>query len=252
MPLRASAVALVSIALTLAACGGGGKGSSTPAATPATASASTPAASATGNASSTAATTPGTGDTATATTPGAGGSGAADPAAQAAAESIFHGAVSADCAQATPDTSATSCLESLSLSDTVTAGISAWRVSAQGGSSYTGVLGRMDDGSWKLWFSSQDVIWLIGLPGTMRVCADGQGLNLRKTASSTADRVASIADNTLVEGDKFVLTEPGTPTQQGYGWYHLTTNPDGWAYSKYLVDSTQPNCDARNRLEAGH
>ncbi len=245
MPLRASVLALASVALTLAACGGGAKGSSTPTA-PATASASTPAASATGGASSTAsAGTPAAGETAAATP---GGGGATDPAALAAAESVFHGTVGADCAQAADPS--TTCLQSLSDAATVAAGISAWKVSAQGGSSYTGVLGRAADGSWKLWFSSQDVIWQLRLPGRMRVCADGQGLNLRKAAAPTADRLASIADNEIVDGDKFVLTEPGTPTQHGYGWYHLTTNPDGWAYSKYLVDAAQPNCDARNRLES--
>ncbi|TAK57787.1 MAG: hypothetical protein EPO22_11740 [Dehalococcoidia bacterium] len=247
MPLRVSIFALASFALTLAACSGGGGGGATPAATSATSAASTPAASATGGAVSTAsAGTPGAGETAAAT-PG-GGSGATDPAALAAAESIFHGVAGADCAQAADPS--TTCLQSLSTAETIAAGISAWKVSAQGGSSYTGVLGRAADGSWKLWFSSQDVIWQLQLPGTMRVCADGQGLNLRKTAATTGERLASIADNEIVEGDKFVLTEPGTPTQHGYGWYHLPTTPDGWAYSKFLVDSTQPNCDARNRLEA--
>lgn len=237
-------VAVAAIGITLVACGGG-TSSPTPTAT-ATAGASTAVASpaSSGSATAVASTGPASG------TPGA--TGAVDAAAKAAAEAIFHGTVSADCSQATPDASAPTCLESLSMSNTVAAGISAWRVTAQGGgSSYTGVLGRMADGSWKLWFSSQDVIWLIALPGTMRVCADGQGLNLRKTDSATAERVASIADNTLVAGDKFVLTEPGTPTQEGFGWYHLTTHPDGWAYSKYLADSTQPNCNARNKLVNG-
>ena len=244
MPLRASLMVIASVALTLAACGGG-KSSTTPAAAPAKTGASTP------RSSTAPAAAPSAGGTAAAATPGAGG-GATDPAAQAAAESIFHGSASADCGQATPDQSATSCLQSLSDGVTIAGGISAWKVSAQGGSSYTGALGRAADGSWKLWFSSQEVIWQLQLPGRMRVCADGQGLNLRKTAATTAERVASIADNTIVDGDKFELTEPGTPTQHGYGWYHLTTNPDGWAYSKYLVDAAQPNCDARNRLEAGH
>ena len=246
-PLRASIIILASVSLTLAACGGG-SGSSTPATTPATTGASTAASSPGAGTASAAASPAATGSTTA--TPG-GGRASTDAAAQAAAESVFHGVAGADCSQATPDTSATSCLQSLSTAETVAGGISAWKVSAQGGSSYTGVLGRAADASWKLWFSSQDVIVQIALPGTMRVCADGQGLNLRKSAASTAERIASIADNEIVDGDKFVLTEPGTPTQRGYGWYHLTTNPDGWAYSKYLVDSTQPNCDARNRLEAG-
>ena len=248
MPLRIPtvfAVFVAAIGITLVACSGGKSG--TPPTAPA--GASTAVASPASSGSATAVASPGATEPAGGT-PGA--TGPVDAAATAAAETVFHGAVSADCSQATPDASAPTCLESLSMSETIAAGISAWRVTAQGGgSSYTGVLGRMADGSWKLWFSSQDVIWLIALPGTMRVCADGQGLNLRNADSATAPRVASIADNTLVAGDKFVLTEPGTPTQQGYGWYHLTTNPDGWAYSKYLVDSTQPNCNARNKLVNG-
>jgi hypothetical protein len=247
MPLRASILVLSLTALTLVACGGGSGGNKTPAVTPGMTA--TAAGSPAAGTSATAAATPGTSETAA--TPGGSGAGATDPGAQAAAESVFHGAAGADCSQATPDASATSCLQSLSTAETIAAGISAWKVSAQGGSSYTGVLGRTADGSWKLWFSAQDVIVQIALPGTMRVCADGQGLNLRKTAATTADRIASIADNEIVDGDKFVLTEPGTPTQHGYGWYRLTTNPEGWAYSKFLVDSTQANCDARNRLEAG-
>jgi hypothetical protein len=244
MPLRLSVILVASLGLALAACGGGG---STPTPAPGTPGASTPAATPASELSATAATTPGSDETA-AVTPG-GGTGALDAAAQAAAESSFHGVVGAGCDQAA-DPSAT-CLESLSDAATIAAGISAWKVSAQGGSSYTGVLGREADGSWTLWFSSQDVISQLALPGAMRVCADGQGLNLRESAATTANRIASIADNEIVEGDKFVLTEPGTPTQPGNGWYHLQTTPDGWAYSQYLIDASQTGCAARARTPAG-
>jgi len=241
---RTSIILLASLGLALAACGGG---SSTPTPTPGTPSASPPAGSPVGEPSATAAATPGADQTAAAT-PG-GGTGVLDAAAQAAAESIFHGVVGTGCDQAADPS--TTCLESASDASTIGGGIAAWKVSAQGGSSYTGVLGQAADGSWKLWFSSQDVIAQLQLPGRMRVCADGQGLNLRKAAATTADRIASIADDTLVDGDKFVLTEPGTPTQPGNGWYHLTTNPDGWAYSQYLIDASLPSCAARAPTPAG-
>jgi hypothetical protein len=228
---------VAAMALALAACSSSGsKGAATP--PPAGTVGASPTANAPAAAS--AAASPAVTGTAVEAvgTPSADAAGALE-----AAQSIFHGVPDPQCQQATPDASATSCLKSMSVPDTITAGISAWAVSdAQGHASYTGVLGRTADGQWKLWFSSQSSSALIVLQGKVRVCADGQGLNLRKTAASTADRIASIADNEVLVADKFVLTEPGTPTAPGAGWYHLTTVPDGWAYSKFLVDASTPDC----------
>jgi hypothetical protein len=50
-----------------------------------------------------------------------------------------------------------------------------------------------------------------------------------------------------------VLTEPGTyeatATTKGYGWYHTKTNPEGWAYSKYLSTGLLPDCALHDALE---
>ena len=234
---RVCSVAVVAaMALALAACDGGGNGTATPSPAGTAGPSPTVGASASPPASPAVTGTAGAG--------AAPGTPSADAAAAlAAAQAIFHGVPEPECQQATPDASGTPCLKSISLAGTVTAGISAWTVSDPlGHASYTGVLGRTADGEWKLWFSSQSSTALIVLQGQVRVCADGQGLNLRKTAAPTADRIASIADNEVLVADRFVLTEPGTPTVAGAGWYHLTTVPDGWAYSTFLVDAAQPDC----------
>ncbi len=221
------------LALLLGACGGGGGDRTATAVPDATADASPAATVAAGN------TTPGNDRIAD------------EDKVQQAAEAIFHGRFDPQC-KSTPISSGESCLDPRNTLDTLLAGVSVWSVSDAGGSTgYTGVLGRTADGEWKLWFSGQQFYQLIELPGQARVCADGQGLNLRKSPSQTAERIASIADGDVVTADRFTLTEPGTPTAPGYGWYHLTTNPDGWAYSKYLADAKQSNCDARNSVEAG-
>jgi hypothetical protein len=227
---------VAAMAVAVAACGGGGKGAATP--SPAATTSASPVAKVSPAASAPAGGTASAGTSVVSGTPTAAGA-----AAQEAAQTIFHGVLEPQCQQATPDSSGTPCLKPLSLPDTTSAGISAWTVSDPlGHASYTGVLGLTADGEWKLWFSAQSTTAQLVLQGKVRVCADGQGLNLRKTAAATGDRIASIADNEVLVADKFVLTEPGTPTAAGAGWYHLTTVPDGWAYSKFLVDASQPGC----------
>jgi len=231
--MRALAI-FSALALLAAACGGGG-GERT--ATPAPAAASAfagPSPAVTGTAGASA---------------GGNDRQADEDKSQKAAEEIFHGVFDPSC-KATPISAEVSCLDPRNTLDTLLAGLSVWGVSdAQGTAGYIGVLGRTQDGEWKLWFSAQQMYQLIALPGQVRVCADGQGLNLRKSPSQTAERIASIADNDVVTADRFVLTEPGTPTAPGHGWYHLATAPDGWAYSKYLADAKLADCDARNSLE---
>jgi hypothetical protein len=108
-------------------------------------------------------------------------------------------------------------------------------------------LGKTPEGEWQYWYGAQSgTDHLTVLPGEMRICARGAGLNVRASPSADSEAVALLADDELVTVDRFVLTEPATesPTgwSAGYGWYHLTLPQEGWAYSKYLSDASLGDC----------
>jgi hypothetical protein len=150
----------------------------------------------------------------------------------------------------------TACATTTSTQETLLGGISVWQVfSVDGAGATVKVLGRNVDGDWMFWFSRQPEYQLTTLPGNVRVCAEGDGLRLRQLPVTTANVAASLADDAVVEVDKFVLTEPGNNIEgqvsSGFGWYHVKTSPDGWAYSKDLSAATLPDCSLRNATEGG-
>lgn len=91
------------------------------------------------------------------------------------------------------------------------------------------------------------------LPGDMRVCAGGAGLNVRASPAVESEALTLLNDDTIISVDRFALTEPGTrsPTtgvQAGFGWYHLTSPKEGWAFSKYLSAATLGDCSVHDAL----
>jgi len=109
-------------------------------------------------------------------------------------------------------------------------------------------LGKTPEGEWKLWFGTQNITYqLTVLPGDMRVCAGGAGLNVRASLSVESEALTLLNDDTIISVDRFVLTEPrsSSPTtgvQAGFGWYHLTSPREGWAFSKYLSAASLGDC----------
>ncbi len=230
-----SLIALACVAVLLTACGGGGETK------PTTTSAST-----TGTA-----TVAATGSPATATsgTPIPSGNERIDDEdkVEAAMREIF------DAQRLSPCPANTRCANPTNTLETLLGGISVWSISEASGEGFVGVLGRTTDDEWKFWFAAQQAYPLITLPGEVRVCANGDGLRLRSLPSTTAPPVASLDDNAINTVDQFVLTEPGTyapgASTNGYGWYHTQTEPEGWAYSKYLSTAALSDCALRDALE---
>ena len=112
-------------------------------------------------------------------------------------------------------------------------------------------LGKTPEGKWQYWYGAQNITYqLTVLPGDMRVCAGGEGLNVRTSPSADSESLGLLAENTIVTVDRFVLTEPGStsPTGQtvGYGWYHLTGPSEGWAYSKYVSAASLGDCSVHD------
>jgi hypothetical protein len=221
------------VAVLVAACGGGGSARPTSTASPATLAAGTPAVTATGSSA----------------TPQPDGNDRLpdEDKAAAAAREIFSAEIGSSCPAGVV------CASAQNSRETLVGGISVWNVKDASGDGFAGILGRTPDGEWKFWFRAQQSYQLITLPGDVRVCANGDGLRLRTTASKTAPPLASLADNAIITVDQFVLTEPGTQTgtsmTAGYGWYHTKTNPEGWAYSKYLSTALLPDCSLHDALE---
>lgn len=114
-------------------------------------------------------------------------------------------------------------------------------VNLRGDSGWADVIGRAPDGSWHYWFGGQQFgISMVNLPQQVRVCSDGDGLNVRAAPTGDAPVVAVLADQALITVNGFVFTDvtqnPRTrDVQFGYGWYHLAGDTDGWVRSTYLA-----------------
>lgn len=118
---------------------------------------------------------------------------------------------------------------------------------AEGFGGFVAIFGRNSAGAWDLWFGTQNQsyhVWL--LPADMLVCADGDGLNVRKAPGSDAPIVTLLKDLTRVRAEEFVLVEAGRGQEQGTGWYRLSSPVEGWAHSSFLSDAKLNDCSLRD------
>lgn len=145
------------------------------------------------------------------------------------------------------------CLTPRSSPEQAGRGAAAFDVSDPGGGPTSlAVMGRDASGDWKPWFSTRATPYQrYTLPGELRVCADGDGLNLRARPNADAAVITLLPDGSTITAEEFVLTEPATtnPPHQGYGWYRITAPRPGWAYGKYLASAEQGDCTLRDQSE---
>jgi hypothetical protein len=171
--------------------------------------------------------------------------------AAAAAQAIIGGVVDAAC---TPSAQTPVCISPNPTLGTPERGTAAFATSEYPGSGAMEFLGQTPEGEWKFWFGTQNITYqLTVLPGDMRVCAGGAGLNVRASPSVESESLALLNDDTIISVDRFVLTEPGsrsatTGAQAGFGWYHLTSPKEGWAFSKYLSAASLGDCTVHDAL----
>jgi hypothetical protein len=230
---------LAALALALAACAGGNEEGGTASPAPSATSAAAPTA-------SSAATRPAASPTvASSPAPTATPAAAEADRAAAAAKTILGGVVDVAC---TPSPETPDCTVPIPSLGTPQYGTAAFGISSYPGGGVMKFLGQTPEGEWKLWFGTQNVAYqLTVLPGDMRVCAGGAGLNVRASSAVDGESLTLLNDGTIISVDRFVLTEPGTtsPTgvpQAGFGWYHLTSPKEGWAFSKYLSVASLGDC----------
>jgi hypothetical protein len=168
--------------------------------------------------------------------------GDSSSAALTAALQIFNAVAVGDCLGNNPNRR--QCVTPESTQGDTDRGVAAFGVSDAGqNGGFSAVLGTTPDGSWKLWFTSQNPYQLTRLPGDMVVCAGGDGLRLHSAASNDAPAIDGLDDGTLVRGEQFVLTEPVDPGDAGFGWFRISSPEPGWLYSKYLENAAlHDNC----------
>ena len=171
--------------------------------------------------------------------------------AAAAAKTIIGGVVDAAC---TPSPETPACTIPNPSLGTPQHGTAAFGASSYPGGGAMEFLGQTPEGEWKFWFGTQNITYqLTVLPGEMRVCAGGAGLNVRASPAVESEALTLLNDDTIISVDRFVLTEPGlrsptTGVQAGFGWYHLTSPKEGWAFSKYLSDASLGDCSVHDAL----
>jgi hypothetical protein len=121
----------------------------------------------------------------------------------------------------------------------------------QGGGAMV-VFGRQADGSWSFWFGTQQQVYhALVLPAEMRVCADGQGVNVRQSADEKSQSVGLLKDGTKVTAENFVLTQAGSyakPGPSGNGWYSVSGPAAGYIRADFLSVTTLPDCQLRDFL----
>jgi hypothetical protein len=76
---------------------------------------------------------------------------------------------------------------------------------------------------------------------------------VRASPAAESESLTLLNDGTIISVDRFVLTEPGTRSattgvQAGFGWYHLTSPKEGWAFSKYLSVASLGDCSVHDAL----
>jgi len=131
-------------------------------------------------------------------------------------------------------------------------GVAVFSVSDAGGmGGFIAVFGRRAAGDWDLWFGTQNTSYhVFNLPAAMLVCADGDGVNVRKAPGSDVPIVTLLKDLTQVQAEEFVLTAPATnPPEPGTGWYRISSPNEGWVHSSYVSDAQLKDCSWRDALE---
>lgn len=140
--------------------------------------------------------------------------------------------ISLSCDAGTPD--GVKCIHADSTEEQAAAGIAVVGVGIQREGGWADVVGRAPDGSRHYWFGGQQFgDEMVNLPQQVRVCAGGDGLNVRAAPNADASVVAVLADHALVTVVGFVFTDatqnPGTrAAEYSFGWYYLAGDTDGW------------------------
>jgi hypothetical protein len=114
------------------------------------------------------------------------------------------------------------------------------------------VLGQKAPGDWAFWFGTQQKTYhATALAAQMRVCADGQGVNVRQMPNETSTGLGLLKDGTVVTADRFVLTQEGTfkgAGPSGNGWYGISGPTAGFIRADFLSVTSLPDCELRNAL----
>lgn len=225
---------LATFALLAAACGGDDGGDPTPTTG---ATASSPTLAATAASSATAAPTP--------THPPATAADAALAAAAMKYNAIIRPATE-PCSRDNPRGQPCAWLSSPAASaERGVLAIGVWAASGNGG--FVAIYGRNGAGAWDLWFPTQNQSYHVwNLPADMAVCADGDGLNVRRAPGADSPIVTLLKDTTRVRAEEFVLTAPASGERQGTGWYRVSSPVEGWAHSSFLSDGKLNDCSLRD------
>jgi hypothetical protein len=188
-----------------------------------------------------------------ATRAGAPGDGASQAqAALAVAMQLFNGVPEADCESNNPAQSP--CLSVLPGQDADPHGLVRISVGTSGGGGAgLAVMGRTPDGTWAYWTGGQQIVRPDTMPGAMRICTRGDGLNVRAQPSTTAPVVDWLPDGSVIQGASFVLTEPGVVTDglsqsSGTGWFQVAAPAAGWVSSPYVFITVFPDCSVPNQF----
>lgn len=114
------------------------------------------------------------------------------------------------------------------------------------------VFGLKPDGAWDYWFGTQQGTYhALKLPAEMRVCASGEGVNVREQPDAGSPAVGQLSDGATVTAERFVLTEPGKiqpSLVSGNGWYQVSGSLSGYIRADFLSVTSLPDCSLHDIL----
>ncbi|MFN0096381.1 MAG: hypothetical protein ACKVVT_16595 [Dehalococcoidia bacterium] len=159
-----------------------------------------------------------------------------------------------DCVKGTP------CIEAFDPGGSIDEGVIRLSYSAEVGAAAI-YLARDQSGAWQFWFGAQQATHrLTDLPGTLIVCADGDGLNLRSGPNAGAPTLGLAKDGERFFAKTFLITEFGDVNlKAGAGWYQVVTETkdaqgriktgEAFIFSRFTSDARLRDCTLRNALE---
>ena len=180
-------------------------------------------------------------------------SDAARLAATNAARSFFHATMDPDiCGKEAPRVQ--DCLyHGPSDADSPDRGVASFGLGYAQGEGAQVVFGRDGAGAWQFWFGTQQGTYhALQLPAEMRICADGQGANVRQQPDIASPSMGVLKDNAVVTAEQFVLTQAAHigDGPNGNGWYEVTGEVSGFIRADLVSVTSLPDCSLRNAIEA--
>ncbi|MDZ7727222.1 MAG: SH3 domain-containing protein [Dehalococcoidia bacterium] len=118
--------------------------------------------------------------------------------------------------------------------------------SASGGGAIV-VMARDGAGEWGLWMLTQSPYQLLQLPGQVLACERPTVVHEQPAPGAAA--IGEVERGEPLQATGFVLSERGSISSGGAGWYSVGAPIEGWVYSREVTRASDASCALRDAAE---